>query len=130
MLLEDYAQIPRQKLDPLHPSKRRDISSGCSIVQASSVRTTRTFRPDLPLCQEAFNCSKLHISESLSNMSERRSVFDQLWDFFPKHRYGKTVATVRTSFFIVQTLKLHIWKLCPSIQPFRRQPSWSGCSKP
>jgi hypothetical protein len=56
-----------KKSDPLHPSGRRGIPSGhssvkqhpferCDIlsrlstVQTSSVRTTRTFRPDLPLC--------------------------------------------------------------------------------
>jgi len=45
----------------------------------------RTFRPDLPLCPEALNCSKLHPFERLSSMSERRSVFDQPWDFFSKN---------------------------------------------
>jgi hypothetical protein len=29
--------------------------------------------------------------------------FDQLWDFFPKHRYGKAAATVRTKWFPVWT---------------------------
>jgi len=58
------------------------------LSKASSFWTTRTFRLDLPLCREASNCSSLH-------PSERHSVFDQLWDFLPKHRYGKIVATVR-----------------------------------
>jgi len=39
-----------EKSDPLHPSGRHDIPSGRSTVQASSVLTTRTFRPNLPLC--------------------------------------------------------------------------------
>jgi hypothetical protein len=56
----------------------------------------RTFRLDLPLCREASNWSSLHLSGRLSSTSGRHSVFDQLWDFFPKHRYGKTAATVRT----------------------------------
>jgi len=56
----------------------------------------RTFCLDLPLCQEASNCSSLHPFGRLSSTSGCCSVFDQLWDFFPKHRYGKTYATVRT----------------------------------
>jgi hypothetical protein len=79
-----------EKLDPLHPFRRCDIPSGYSTVQASSVSTTRTFRSILPLCWEALNCSKLHPSGHLCNTSERHLVFDQLWDFFPKHKYGKT----------------------------------------
>jgi hypothetical protein len=76
-----------EKLDLLH-------SSGRSTVQASSIQMTRTFHLDLPQCQEASNCSKLHLSERLSNTSGCRSVFDQLRDFFSKHKYGKTTATV------------------------------------
>jgi hypothetical protein len=64
----------------------------------------RTFRPDLPLCQEASNCSNLHPSGRFSSMSGRHSVFDQLWNFFPKHKYGKIAATVRTIWIPVRTL--------------------------
>jgi len=51
-----------KKSDPLHPSRQHDIPSRRSTVQASFVRTTRTFRPDLPLCRKASNCSSLHPS--------------------------------------------------------------------
>jgi hypothetical protein len=91
------------KSDPLQPSRRRDIPSGRSTVQASSFRTTRTFLLDLPLCREASNCSSLHSSRLFNSMSGRHLVFDQLWDFFPKHRYGKTAATVRTMWIPVRT---------------------------
>jgi hypothetical protein len=87
---------------PLQPSGRRDIMSGHSTVQASSIRTTRTFHPDLPLCQEASNCSSLYPSGRLSSMSRCHSIFDQLWDFFLKHRYGKTAATIRTMWIPIQ----------------------------
>jgi hypothetical protein len=80
----------------LQLSGRLVIPSEHSTVQALSVRTTRTFSPDLPLYQEASNCSKLHPSKRLSSTSERRSVFDQLGNSFQKHKFGKTVATVRT----------------------------------
>jgi hypothetical protein len=64
------------------------------LSKASSVRMMRTFRLNLPLCREASNCSNLHLSGLFSYTFGHHSVFDQLWDFFPKHRYGKTVATV------------------------------------
>jgi hypothetical protein len=73
------------------------------LFKASSVRTTRTFHPDLPLCQEASNCSSLHPSGRFSSTSGRHSVFDQLWDFFPKHRYGKIAAIVRMMWIPVRT---------------------------
>jgi hypothetical protein len=63
------------------------------ICQASSsVRTTRTLCSDSNLCLEALNCFKLHSFECFSNMLGRPIVFDKYKDFFPKHRYGKTVA--------------------------------------
>jgi hypothetical protein len=73
------------------------------LSKASSSRTTRTFRLDLPLCQEASNYSSLHLSERFSRTSGQHLVFDQLWDFFPKHRYGRIAATVRTMWNLVQT---------------------------
>jgi len=93
-----------EKLDPLYPSERRDIPSERSTVQASSVRTMRTFHPDLPLCREPSNCSWLHLSGRLSNTVERLSVFDREKDFVPKHRYRKTTATVLTMCVPVQTM--------------------------
>jgi hypothetical protein len=72
------------------------------MSKASSVRTTRTFRLDLPLCQEASNCSNLHPSRRFSNTSGRHSVFNHLWDFFPKHRYRKIAAAARTMWIPVR----------------------------
>jgi len=83
---EDYVRISRPLNSiPLQPSGQRDIPSGHSTVQSSFIRTTRTFRPDLPLFREASNCSILHPSGRLSSTSKLHSVFDQLCDFFPKH---------------------------------------------
>jgi hypothetical protein len=58
---------------------------------------------DLPLCREASNCSSLHPSRHFSSTSGRHSVFNQLWDFLPKHSYGKIVATVRTTWIPIRT---------------------------
>jgi hypothetical protein len=63
----------------------------------------RTFHPDLPLCQEASNCSSLHLSGHFSSTSGRHSVFDQLWDFLPKHGYGNIAAIVRTMWIPIWT---------------------------
>jgi hypothetical protein len=63
----------------------------------------RTFRLDLPLCREASSCSNLHSSVCLSSTSRHRPVFDQLWDFFSKHRYGKIAASVWTMCVPVRT---------------------------
>jgi len=73
------------------------------LSKASSVRTTRTFHPDPPLCQEASNCSSLHSFGRFNGTSGQHSMFDQLWDFFPKHIYGKIVATVRMMWNPVRT---------------------------
>jgi hypothetical protein len=81
-----YTVYKSKKLDPLQPSRRRDILS-----KASSVRTMRTFHPDLHLCQEASNCSSLPPSGHFSSTSERHSVFDQLWDFFQNTDMGRSL---------------------------------------
>jgi len=80
---------------PCQPSGRRDIRSERPTVQTSSVQTTRTFRPDLPLCREASNCSSLLLSGRFSSTSGWHSVFNPLRDFFPKNRYGKFGSTVK-----------------------------------
>jgi hypothetical protein len=78
-------------------------SPDTQLSKASSVQTTRTFHPDLPLCQEASNCFSLHSFGCFSSTSGQHSVLDQLRDFFPKHRYGKIVATIQTMWIPVRT---------------------------
>jgi len=121
MFLEDSVRISRQcsQIPCIRPNDvvfrptAHQSSNICSddviyrsdaqLSKASSVRKTRTFHPDLPLCREASNCSSLHPSRRFSSTSGRHSVFDQLWDFLPKHRYGKIAATVRTMWILVRT---------------------------
>jgi hypothetical protein len=121
MFLEDSVRISRQcsQIPCIHPDDvvfRPDAHQSSNIrpddviyrpdaqlSKASSVQTMRTLCPDLPLCQEASNNSSLHPSRRFSNTSGRHSVFDQLWDFFPKHRYGKIAATIRTMWIPVLT---------------------------
>jgi len=79
----------------------------------------RTFGSDFPLCLEPSNYSSWHSSRRLKNTAGRLLVFDMLKDFIPKHRYGKTVATVRTMCVPVRTLSLvrqvmHTMVNCPA----------------
>jgi hypothetical protein len=111
---------------PLHPSERRGIPFGRSSVKASSVRTTRTFqtfRPDVPLCPKASNYSWLHPSGCLSNTSGCLSMFDKSKDFFPKHKYGKIAATVRTTWLFHLDTILDKASRAKDVQP-------SGCQIP
>jgi hypothetical protein len=89
--------------DPIQSFERRDILPGCSTIQASSGQKMRTFRPNLPLCREASNCTSLHPSGRFSSTSGHHSMFNHLCDFFSKHRYGKEVATVRTMWIPIRT---------------------------
>lgn len=128
-LQEDSMQDSKQCSSvPLHPSGGHEILSGRSSNKASSVRTMRSFRSNVPLCLEASNCSQLHPSGRLSNTSERLSVFDKLKDFFPKHRYRKTSTTVRTTWLFRPDAILENASRAEDVQPFGCQTSWSGRS--
>jgi hypothetical protein len=48
----------------------------------------------------------------------------------PQDKSCTVSSTVRTSFFMVWTIKLQIWKLRAPVQPSGHQPSGSGRSKP
>jgi hypothetical protein len=104
MLLEDSAQSTSQK-NWIPCSRPDDViyRLDAQLPKASSVWTTRIFHLDLPLCQETSNCSSLHSSRRFSSTSGQHLAFDQLWDFFPKHKYGKIAATVRTMWIPVWT---------------------------
>jgi hypothetical protein len=117
-----------KKSDSLQPSGRRDILSDAQLSKASSVRATRTSRPDLHLCPEASNCSCLHPFRRFSSTSGRHSVFDQLQDFFPKHRYRKIPATVWMMWIPFRTRSSIRQVVHSKFQTFGRQPSWFGCA--
>jgi hypothetical protein len=93
----DSAQSTSQK-NQIPCSRPDDViyRPDAQLSKESSVRTTRTFHPDLPLCREALNCCSLHSSGHFKSTSERYSVFDQLWNFLPKHKYEKIATNVRT----------------------------------
>jgi len=113
---------------PLQPSRQRAILSGCSTVQASSVRTTRTFRPDLPLCREASNCSKLYTSECLSSKSGCCLVFNQLCDFFPKTQIWEDSCNRSDDVYSRPNVLIHKASCAFKVKPSGRQSSWFGSS--
>jgi hypothetical protein len=123
VLPEDSPQFTSQKIGFL-ASRPDDViyRPDAQLSKASSVRTRRTFRPDLSLCREALNCSSLHPSGRFSSTSGLHSVFDQLWDLIPKHSYGKMTATVRTTWILVRTRSSirqvsHLKSRCPDVSP-------------
>jgi hypothetical protein len=112
----------------LYPSGWCGIPSGRSSIKVSSIQTTRTFRPDIPLCPEASNYSYLHPFGHLSNTSGRLSMFDRLKDFFPKHRYGKTAIAVWMMWLFRLDVILDKASRVEDVQPSERQTPWSGRS--
>jgi hypothetical protein len=114
-----------KKSDPLHLSGRRDIPSGLSTVQ--SIIRPDDDHPNLLLCLEASNYSRLHPSErngkssSRAFQSSRRiqrssEIVQRTWlyrldaiqcstsirVFASRHSYGKTASTVRTMCIPIQ----------------------------
>jgi hypothetical protein len=106
--LEDSVQSTSQR-NRIPCSRLDDViyRPNAQLSKASSIRMMRTFRPDLPLCGEASNCSNLHPSGRFSSTSGRLSVFDKLHDFFPKHSYEKFAVAVRAMWIPVRTMLIH-----------------------
>jgi hypothetical protein len=91
-----------EKSDPKLPSGRLSITSGRSST--SNIRPdNENFLSGHPSMLKSFELLQLHPSRCFNSTSGRHSVFDQLWDFFPKHIYGKTAATIRTMWIPVRT---------------------------
>jgi hypothetical protein len=119
------ANFKTVKFSFLHPFGRRGFPFRPSIVQASSVRTTRNFLLDIPLCREPSNCSSLHLFGRLSNTAGHLSMFEKENDFFPKHTYGKTAATVRMMWCSRPDAILYKASHAEEVQPSGRQTPWS-----
>jgi hypothetical protein len=79
---EDYVQIP---------SQRSRIPSFC---------------PDAHQCPKVLNCSRLHLSRRLSNLSEPSSMFDKKSNFLLRHRYGRQLHPSKRQVYTVRMLSL------------------------
>jgi hypothetical protein len=147
VIQEDFVWISRQLNSiPLQPFGRRDIPFGHSTVQASSVWTflyveklqtvpayicldVSVARLDATQCSISYGISFRNTDMGRQLQQFRRCVFP----FGCAHSFGKSsnqISNVRTTVFIVRTLKLHIWKFCASDKPSGQQMLWSGCAKP
>jgi hypothetical protein len=104
----------------------------------TSVRTTRSFRPDTHQCLEASNSSRLHPSGRSSEF-EKIPVFQcirpdviqcltRIRVSASRHSYGKTAATVRTMCDPVWMMSSIRQERAYQVQPSGHQPSWSGRS--
>jgi hypothetical protein len=87
MFLEDLVRISRQccQIPCIRPNAHQSSNihpddviyrSDAYLSKPSSVWTTRTFRPDLPLCREASKCSSFHSYGRFGSTSGRPLVFD------------------------------------------------------
>jgi hypothetical protein len=88
---------------------------------ATSVRTTRTFRPDTHQCLEASNSSRLHPSGRNGISSGRSSKFEKIPVFQRIRPDDVVIPSGRHSGFI--------WKLRALVQPSGRHPLGSKRSK-
>jgi hypothetical protein len=86
------------------------------------------FLSKLPFVSRSLNCSKLHPFGCLGNTSRRLLVFDKKKDFLSKHRYGKTAASVRTTWLFRLGAILDKERRAEELQPSRRQSTLSECS--
>jgi hypothetical protein len=122
MLPEYSAMFTSQKIR--FPASRSDDVSYCPDAQlskASSVWTTRTFRPDLPLCREASNLLQLASVRTTLSVRQASGFLSktQLWEDRcnrPDDLDSHSDALIHKASIVIQ------------IQTSGRRSSWSGRS--
>jgi len=127
VLPEDSAQFARQKIR--FPASRLDDVSyrpNTHLSKASSFQTTRTSRPNLPLCREVSNCSNLHLSGRFSSTFERLSVFEQVSRFLSKTQIWEDHCNRPDDVDSRPDALIHKASITFKIQTSRRQSAWSG----
>jgi hypothetical protein len=93
-----------KKSDPLKPSRQHDIPSRRPTVQSIIRPDDENFMSRPSSVSRNFELFQLaSVWTFQHHVQMTHSVFDQLWDVFPKHRYGKITATVRTMWIPVRT---------------------------
>jgi hypothetical protein len=94
------------------------------LSRASSVRTTRTFHQDLPLCREALNCSSLHTSERFGSTSGRHS--RPAMGFLSQTQIWEDRCNRPNDVDSRPNPLIHMASHAFKVQTSRCQPSWSG----
>lgn len=127
MLPKDFAQFASQKIR--FPASRLDNMSyhlDAQLSTTSSVRTTRTFHPDLLLCREASNCPSLHPSIRFSSTFGQPFVFDQASGFLSKTRIWEDRCNRPDDVDYRPDALIHKASIAFKIQTSRCQSLWSG----
>jgi hypothetical protein len=127
VLTEDFTQSTSQKIRFL-TSRSDDViyRPNDQVSIASSVRTTRTFHPNLPLCREALNCSNLHPSGHFSSPSGQHSVFDQASRFLSKTQILEYRWDRPNDVDSRPDALIHKASIAFKIKTSERQSAWSG----
>jgi hypothetical protein len=107
---------------------RRDILFGRSTVQASSVRTTRTFHLDLPLCRKASNCSKVASIRTSQQYVRMSFSVRPAMEFLSKTQIWEDSYNRLDDVCFRPNALLHKASRAFNVQPSGRQSSWSGRS--
>jgi hypothetical protein len=85
-----------EKSDPLQPSGRHDISFGSPTVQSIIRPDDKNFSSGPSFMSKSFELLLLAFVRTFQQHIWTTLSVRLLWDFFPKHKYGKTAATVWT----------------------------------
>jgi hypothetical protein len=92
-----------EKSDPLQLSGRRDIPFRCPTVQSIILPNNENFPSRPSSVSRSFELFQLASVLTFQQHFRMTLSVRQAKDFFPKHRYGKITATVRTMWIPVRT---------------------------
>jgi len=138
-----YRVCKAKNLVPCQPSGRPVIPSGRPAIQSTSRRnnvsycpdahqskasfvwTTRTFRPDLPLCREVSICYSLHTSGRFSSTSGQLSMFNKASAFLSKTQIWEDCCNRPNDVDSSPDALIHKACIVIQIQTSRRQSAWS-----
>jgi hypothetical protein len=99
--------------------------SDAKLPKASSVQTTRTFHPNLPLCREASNCSSLH-SPDVSTARPDDTQCSIAMGFLSKTQIWENSCNRSDDVNSHSDALIHKVSWAFKIQTFGNQSSWSG----
>jgi hypothetical protein len=97
------------------------------ISQATSVQMMRSFHPNSHMCLEVSNYSRLHPFGLSATCLNAFQCSTSKMIFFPKHRHGKTVVTVRRTWLFCPDTILDKARSAKDLQPSGHQSSLSRC---
>jgi hypothetical protein len=116
--LDDVVFRLKAHLSKHHPSGRRELSVKTSLCLQKLWTVLGCIRPDVSATRPDFSATRPDAFQcSTSKMI-----------FFPKHKYGKTAATVRTTWLFRPDAILDKASCVEDVQPSGHQTPWFGRS--